>query len=125
MWANFNGWDSVDEKHSVCTVVPTTRPLHQEEEDKLVKYFNETGMKRLPSGLPYVDDGKFCLALIAQATKEMEKLAAKRSIDTLKHDNFIANSWCMYVKQMKVMGKEELNELCMNAYQKLAEVGSE
>jgi len=128
-WAYFNGWDSdsVNKKHSVYIIVPTTRPLDQEEEKKLVAYFNDTGPKRLPSGLPYVDNGtgKCCLALTAEATKEMEKLAAKGSIDTLEDDNSGANSRCMYVKRMKVTGKEEIKELCAGAYQKLAEVGTE
>ena len=58
-----------------CIVVPTTRELDQEEEEekKLVKYFNQSGWKCLPPGLPYVEGGKI-YALNAQAMKEVEKL---------------------------------------------------
>ena len=70
MWAYFNSWDSesgdTNNTATTCIVVPTTRELDQEEEKKLVKYFNQSGWKCLPPGLPYVEGGKI-YALNAQA----------------------------------------------------------
>ena len=54
-----------------CIIVPVST-LSPNQEQKLVEYFNQEGMKRLPQGLPYVDwfeDGQ-AVGISAEAVKE-------------------------------------------------------
>ena len=125
MWAYFNSWVTGDANDVAprCTVVPMTRRLSHEEEAMLVEYFCDPGPKCIPSGLPHAHKGKSCVLLTAQATKEMVKLTADKGIEhvalvhvtTLESGDSVARARCMYVKRVKVMGKEELIDLCTRA----------
>ena len=125
MWAYFNSWVTGDANDVAprCTVVPMTRRLSHEEEAMLVEYFCDPGPKCIPSGLPHAHKGKSCVLLTAQATKEMVKLTADKGIahvalvrvTTLECGCSIARARYMYVKRVKVMGKEELIDLCTRA----------
>ena len=125
MWAYFNSWVTGDANDVAprCTVVPMTRRLSHEEEAMLVEYFCDPGPKCIPSGLPHAHKGKSCVLLTAQATKEMVKLTADKGIAhvalvrviTLECGCSVARARCMYVKRVKVMGKEELIDLCTRA----------
>jgi hypothetical protein len=125
MWAYFNSWVTGDANDVApwCTVVPMTRRLSHEEEAMLVEYFCDPGPKCIPSGLPHAHKGKSCVLLTAQATKEMVKLTADKGIahvalvrvTTLECGCSVARARCMYVKRVKVMGKEELIDLCTRA----------
>ena len=125
MWAYFNSWVTGDANDVAprCTVVPMTRRLSHEEEAMLVEYFCDPGPKCIPSGLPHAHKGKSCVLLTAQATKEMVKLTADKGIEhvalvrvtTLECGCSVARARCMYVKRVKVMGKEELIDLCTRA----------
>ena len=126
MWAYFNLWDSADAQDDVVpfNVVPTTRRLHPDEEEQLVAYFFRFGLKKIPSGLPYVDGGKSVYFLSAEAMREMYKLAAAgKEIESIALGRMLmvaAESWTMYVKRMTVTGTQELTELCERAYEKVA-----
>jgi hypothetical protein len=125
MWAYFNSWITGDANDAAprCTVVPMTRRLRHEEEAILVEYFCDPGPKCIPSGLPHAHKGKSCVRLTAQAAKEMVKLTADKGIENvalvhvtnLESDDSVAHAGCMYVKRVKVMGKEELVDLCTRA----------
>ena len=125
MWAYFSSWVTGDANDVAprCTVVPMTRRLSHEEEAMLVEYFCDPGPKCIPSGLPHAHKGKSCVLLTAQATKEMVKLTADKGIahvalvrvTTLECGCSIARARYMYVKRVKVMGKEELIDLCTRA----------
>ena len=120
-----------------CLVVPTTRALDPDEEEKLVQYFSNWGRKRLPPDLPYVGElhqQGLIYPLTAQAMKEMETLAADKGIvndvalimmmtKAELDDSSGAHPRCMlqYVKRMKVTGQEEIVALVDRAYQKVAE----
>ena len=84
MWVYFNilqSGDSRDRKEIPSTMVPMTRPLNDQELEKLVEYYNTRGPKLLPPNLPYVDGRVY--AVSAQAMKEMEKLAADEGLEYL------------------------------------------
>ena len=131
MWAYFNLWDSADAQDDVVpfNVVPTTRRLHPDEEEQLVAYFFRFGLKKIPSGLPYVDGGKSVYFLSAEAMREMYKLAAAgKEIESIAFGRMLmvaAESWTMYVKRMTVTGTQELTELCERAYEKVANRNAE
>lgn len=112
-----------------CIIVPVST-LSPNQEQKLVEYFNQAGMKRLPHGLPYADwyeDGKQTLGISAGAVKELEKLAADKDMEvglcSMATFLFEGAPRCktMWVKKLKVMGKEQFTELTDKAYQKLNE----
>ena len=125
-------------------LVPTTRALSRGEEKQLVKYFCDSGPKLLPKfqpdpyvphdGTAHEPDGLkgMCLAFSSEAMKEMVKLAAadtKIQIESVSVAFFLAEGhdtsgvprsvrpWGMWVKRMKVKGKEELLELAERAYE--------
>ena len=75
MWVYFSSWESEHVREPDCIIVPVTMPLDEEEEMKLVDYFNTDGQKVIPPGLPYLDGGKMW-GIKAKAAKELGKLAA-------------------------------------------------
>ena len=127
-WAYFNLWDEVDVDDDTApnVVVLTTRRLHHKEEMQLVDYFCRSGIKRLPPGLPYADEGDIYF-LSAKAMTVMHKLAVDNKqiqcvaiITMVQNSLNHADSCTMYVKRMTVASKEELIELSEHAYRKVA-----
>ena len=130
-WAYFNLWDGVDADDYTPpnVVVLTTRRLQRLEEMRLVDYFCRSGKKRLPPGLPYANKGEI-YGLSAKAMIAMHKLAVdNKQIQCVAIITMVppgceadedSDSCTMHVKRMTVAGKEELIELSVHAYRKVA-----